>query len=132
MTIQERAQKGSEYKAAGMYNCTRSVIAAFEDVIDMDSDKLTVLSAGFAAGMGNMEGTCGALIGAVIVAGFLTDGKATPRYSKAIVEKFNELSGALVCKDLKGIDIGAPRCSCPDCVANAIIALGYALDISEV
>ena len=31
--------------------------------------------AGYAAGMGCMESTCGAVIGAVMVAGFLTEGK---------------------------------------------------------
>lgn len=129
MTIEERAKKGYEYKATGRYNCTRSVLATFEDMIDIDPDKLTILSAGFAAGMGNMEGTCGALIGAVIVAGFLTDGKATPRYSKQIVEKFQELSGATICKDLKGITTGKMLCSCPDCVSNAILAVGRVFEI---
>ena len=76
-----------------------------------------------------MEGTCGALIGAIIVAGFLTEGKATPRYSKQIVEKFQELSGATICKDLKGITTGKMLCSCPDCVSNAILAVGRVFEI---
>ncbi len=129
MTIEERAIMGLQYKASGKYNCTRSVLAAFEDMINVEPEKLSLLTAGFAAGMGNMSGTCGALIGAIMVAGVLTDGKATPHYSKVIFEKFNELSGATICKDLKGLETGRVLCECPNCVANAIRALGFALGL---
>ena len=90
MTIEERAKKGADSKARGVCNCTRAVLAAFEDVLKIDPDELTRLTAGFAAGMGNLEGTCGALVGAVMVAGILTDGKGTPRYSREIMEKFKD------------------------------------------
>ena len=50
MTIKERAKIASEYKATGKYNCTRAVIAAFEDVIKIDPEEITMLTAGFAAG----------------------------------------------------------------------------------
>lgn len=82
------------------------------------------LTAGYAAGMGCMESTCGALIGAVMVAGILTDGKATPRISKELLQKFEAKCGATICKDLKGIDTGKPLCPCPECVRNAVLALG--------
>ena len=132
MTVKERAEKGSEYKAKGTYNCTRSVLAAFDDIINVDADELTTKTAGFAAGMGNMEGTCGALIGAIMVAGILTDGKGTPKYSRLIVDKFKELSGATICRDLKGVSTGNMLTSCPDCVRNAILALGHAFETEEI
>ncbi|MCR4781599.1 MAG: C-GCAxxG-C-C family protein [Lachnospiraceae bacterium] len=124
MTIEERADLGAQYKATGRYNCTRSVLAAFSDMIDLDEDKLTAMTAGFSAGMGNMEGTCGAIIGAIMVAGLLTDGRGTVRYSRMIHERFNELSKSTICKTLKGIGEDAPLCECPNCVKNAILALG--------
>ena len=127
MDIQERAQRGAGYKASGTYNCTRAVLAAFDDIIDIDADKLTELTAGFAAGMGNMEGTCGAIIGALMVAGLITEGKVTPRYSRVIMDKFKELSGSTICRELKGIGTGEVLCECPACVANAIMALDFAL-----
>ncbi len=74
--------------------------------------------------MGCMESTCGALIGAVMVAGILTDGIATPRISKELLQKFEAKCGATICKDLKGIETGKPLCPCPECVRNAVLALG--------
>ena len=109
MTIEERADIAANLKATGQCNCTQSVLKVFEDKMDISPEELTKLAAGFAAGMGCMESTCGALIGAVMVAGMATDGKGTPRYSKEIVSKFNEKCGATICKDLKGITTG--RCS---------------------
>ena len=77
--------------------------------------------------MGCMESTCGALIGAVMVAGIVTDGKGTPRISKELLQNFQEKCGATLCKDLKGMETGAPLCSCPECVRNAVLALGEVL-----
>ena len=91
----------------------------------MDADTLMKLGAGYAAGMGCMESTCGALIGAVMVAGAATDGKGTPRISKELLQNFQEKCGATICKDLKGVETGAPLCPCPQCVRNAVLALRY-------
>ena len=85
MTVKQRAEKGAELKASGVCNCTLSVLKAFEDRLGLDENLLVKIAAGFAAGMGGLEGTCGAIIGAVIVAGFLTEGQGTPRISKSIV-----------------------------------------------
>ena len=115
-------------KATGQCNCTQSVLKVFEDKINIAPEELSKLSAGFAAGMGCMESTCGALIGAVMVAGMITDGKGTPRYSKELVSKFNDKCGATICKDLKGITTGKVLCECPDCVRNAVISLGEVID----
>lgn len=126
MSIQERAEKGAAYKAEGRYNCTRSVLAAFSDIVKIDENELAILTSGFVGGMGNMEGTCGALVGAIMVAGILSEGQGTLKYSRIIVDKFKELCGATICKDLKGIDGTHYLCSCPDCIKNAILAVGCA------
>lgn len=127
MTIQERADLAANLKATGQCNCTQSVLKVFEDELNVPSEELSKLAAGFAAGMGCMESTCGALIGSVIVAGALTDGKGTPRYSKELVAKFKEKCGATICKDLKGISTGQVLCECPECVRNAVLAIGECL-----
>lgn len=123
MTVQERAEAGAKFKAAGACNCAQAVVRAFEDKVGADARTMAMTS-GFAAGMGGMEGTCGAIVGAVVVAGILTDGKGTPRLARDIVEKFRERSGATICRDLKTGAGGRPLCECPQCVANAILALG--------
>ena len=75
MNIQERADQAAKLKATGVCNCTQSVLKVFEDKIPMEEQDIMKLTAGFAAGMGCLESTCGALIGAVMVSGMLTDGQ---------------------------------------------------------
>lgn len=108
-------------------SCPQSVVKVFEDKLPIDDETLMKLTAGYAAGMGCMESTCGALIGAVMVAGILTDGKGTPRISKELVQNFERKCGATICKDLKGIETGKVLCPCPECVRNAVLSLGEAL-----
>jgi C_GCAxxG_C_C family probable redox protein len=127
MNIGERAAQAAAWKATGQCNCAQAVLKAFEDKLPVDADTLMKLGAGYAAGMGCMESTCGALIGAVMVAGIVTDGKGTPRISKELLQNFQEKCGATICKDLKGIENGAPLCPCPECVRNAVLALGEVL-----
>ena len=127
MTIEERANQAAQWKATGIYNCAQAVTQAFANQIPVEAETLKKLGAGYAAGMGCMESTCGALIGAVMVAGAATDGKGTPRISKELLQNFQEKCGATICKDLKGVETGAPLCPCPQCVRNAVLALGEVL-----
>lgn len=69
MNIEERAAAAAELKATGKCNCTQSVVKVFEDKLPISVETLMKLTAGYAVGMGCMESTCGALIGAVMVAG---------------------------------------------------------------
>lgn len=128
MTMEERADLAAQLKASGKYNCTQAVLKAFEDKLPIDADTLMKLSAGYAAGMGCMESTCGGLIGAVMVAGILSEGKSTPRIAKNMVSSFRQKCGATKCRDLKGIDTGKVLCPCPECVRNAVLALGEAIE----
>ena len=98
MTIEERAELAVETFAAGKGNCTQSVLCAWEDKIPVDHDTLMKLGAGYGAGMGCMQATCGALIGAVMAAGSVTDGKGTPRPQHPY-----ELSGKERRDDLQGL-----------------------------
>lgn len=90
MNIEERAAQAAAWKAAGQCNCAQAVLKAFEDKLPVDADTLMKLGAGYAAGMGCMESTCGALIGAVMVAGIVTDGKGTPRISRSCCKTFRK------------------------------------------
>ena len=95
-SIEERAAAAYELKATGKCNCSQSVVKVFQDKLPVGEDTLMKLTAGYAAGMGCMESTCGALVGAVMVAGILTDGKATPRISKELLQKFEAKCGATI------------------------------------
>ena len=63
-----REEKAVYYKHNG-FNCCQSVIKAMIDLSDSDKEILTNAASGFAVGMGGMEATCGALIGATMMAG---------------------------------------------------------------
>ena len=121
MTIKERQDYAVTLKRE--MNCCQAVVRAFADTIPLDETTLMSLSAGFGAGMGTMEGTCGALVGAIIVAGLRTGGNGTVALSRKILPRFKELcGGATICRDLKGIETGKVLCSCENCVRNAVCA----------
>ncbi|MCR5698292.1 MAG: C-GCAxxG-C-C family protein [Treponemataceae bacterium] len=123
MIGEERAENGKNIKLQGRCNCAQAVIKAYQDKLSLDDETLMKISSGFGSGMGGMEGTCGAISGAVIVAGLLANGSGTGRISRSVVSKFKEKSGATICRDLKTPVNGKPLCECPQCVYNAIAAL---------
>lgn len=125
MTTAERQDYAAKLKRE--MNCCQAVVRAFADTVSLDEATLTSLAAGFGSGMGTMEGSCGALVGAVMVAGLRTGGSGTMALSRRILPRFRELCGATICRELKGVDTGKPLSSCEDCVRNAVLATAEAL-----
>lgn len=111
------------------FNCAQAVACSFAE--DLGASEVAVFAAteGLGLGMGGMDGTCGALSGACVVAGLSnscanlespSSKRATYALAAAMTERFRELSGATRCRDLKGVDAGAPLCSCARCIDNAV------------
>jgi len=123
------AERAVEEKHSRGLNCCQAVVLALKEETDLPEELLLRLAAGMAGGQGTREGTCGALVGAGIIAGLKTGGKGTMPKSRAITERFRALSGAVVCKDLKGAETGVVLCSCDDCVRNGVLA--YAAVLGE-
>lgn len=125
MNIEERAEKAVQLKMQGTHNCAQAVTAALADLTGVSEEVLKNASAGFCAGMGTMEATCGALIGAGIVAGLESKGTGTLMLTRVLMRSFEEKCGAVKCRDLKapGPD-GKPLCPCDQCVRNAVLAYG--------
>lgn len=107
------------------FNCCQAVACAFADEIGVKEELLFKAGEGFGLGMGGMEGTCGALTGAVMLSGMKnsdgnTDAPSTKmdtyKLSKEMVKLFEEKTGSTVCRELKGVDTGEVLCSCPDCI----------------
>ena len=117
MNIEERAAQAAAWKATGQCNCAQAVLKAFEDKLPVDADTLMKLGAGYAAGMGCMESTCGALIGAVMVAGILTEGRGTPAVARALVRSFEQRCGATICKELKALPPACRSAPAPNACA---------------
>lgn len=117
----ERAKYARGLKASGKYNCAQAVVAALYDLTDKSLDELLQITSGFAVGMGTMEATCGALIGANIILGLIIK-NGTVKYSKQLHNRFKELSKDTICKVIKGIDTGVILTECDMCCYNAVIA----------
>lgn len=111
------------------YNCAQAVACTYCDLVGMSEADAFRAMEGFGFGMGCMDGTCGALSGAVMLAGLKgssanlekPDSKAaTYKVAGQIVRRFNSLVGAVKCKDIKGVESGGkPLMSCPDCIRTA-------------
>ena len=110
------------------FNCCQAVACTYCDLFGMDEETAFKACEAFGAGMGGMEGTCGAVSGAVFLAGLknscgdlekpVSKGK-TYQFSRAITAKFREKNGSLVCRNLKGIETGTPLRSCEGCILDA-------------
>ena len=111
------------------HNCCQSVLMTFADQIDADPKVLFALSQPMGGGTGGtMEGMCGALQAACMLAGLrYSDGAMEQtvtapqvmRLTRELIEAFRQQAGALICKDLKGIETGQVLCACPDCIRIA-------------
>ena len=126
MTLDERMGYAAQRKKE--MNCCQAVLVAFADKLGKSEDDLLRLGSGFGSGMATMEGTCGALVGAIMVSSLLSPDGEARNNSRAIMSRFKELcGGATICRDLKGIETGKVLCSCEDCVRNAVLSAGEAL-----
>ena len=114
MTIEERAELGAELKRK--CNCCQAALLALNDQTGLSDEQIMHLGSGFGSGMGNMEGTCGAIVGAGLVLGL---SGASTRQMRQVMNKFQERNGATQCKLLKGIGTGNVLRECSDCVADA-------------
>lgn len=111
------------------YNCAQAVACTYADLLDMDERSLFRATEALGFGMGTMEGTCGALSGACVLAGLATsDGNlehpATKRASydvaAELMRRFAEKNGSITCHVLKGIGTDrGPLRSCSGCVEDA-------------
>ena len=115
--METRKQIAVEKKHCGL-NCAQAVLCTYADMAGIDEETAIRLAAPFGAGMGNMEGTCGAITGAGLVLGLVSKGPAT-KQMRQIMNKFQERNGATQCKLLKGVGTGKVLRECSDCVADA-------------
>ena len=95
------------------YNCTQSVVLAFADLIDIDTDILLKMVSGFGGGMGRLREVCGCVSGMFFVLSYFngySDPKAvddkTRLYKEVqeLAKRFEEKNGSIVCRELLGLD----------------------------
>ena len=125
--METRVEKTIERHNKG-YNCAQAVACTYCDLVGMDEETMFKATEALGLGMGGMEGTCGAVTAACVIAGAKNSTVemggpgskgATYKISKEIVRRFKEESGSVICKELKGVETGTPAKACPDCVKDA-------------
>ena len=120
------------------YNCAQSVACAYCDLVGVDEKTMFRACEGFGLGDGCMEGTCGAVSGAVALAGFKnstanlekpSSKSDTYKLCSQMVKKFKEKNGSITCKDLKGIESGNVLRSCKGCMEDAAALVEEILEL---
>ncbi len=110
------------------FNCAQAVACAYSEVVGMDENTIFKMAEGFGLGMGGMQCTCGALSGAIMLAGLKessgdinnpTTKASTYKLSKEIVEEFREKNTSAICRELKGVDTNVVLRSCDGCIEDA-------------
>ena len=118
--LESRKHLAAEKKLCNSHNCAQAVVCTYCDLVGLPEQTALDIAGAFGTGMGNMEGTCGALVGAGMIVGLATKDRNLSRARmKVLMEKFQERNGATRCRLLKGIGTGKVLRDCPDCVADA-------------
>ena len=96
------------------YNCSQSVILAFEDLLTIDLSTALKIAAPFGGGMGRLREVCGSVSGMFMVLGFVL-GYDDPKdmegkkilyaHEQELARRFELENGSIVCRDLLGLTV---------------------------
>ena len=115
-----RKEIAAEKKRCNSHNCAQAILHTYADVAGISEEAAMNIAGAFGGGMGNMEGTCGALVGAGLVVGLVNKDKVkSMKQKRQIMTRFQERNGATQCKLLKGVGTKNVLRECPLCVADA-------------
>ncbi|SFB00285.1 C_GCAxxG_C_C family probable redox protein [Acetitomaculum ruminis DSM 5522] len=96
------------------YNCSQSIILAFEDMLPVDKEILSKMASSFGGGMGRLREVCGSVSGMFMIAGLLygyagpETGQIKAQHYKRIQElanRFEEKHGTIICREMLGLSI---------------------------
>ena len=119
------------------YNCAQAVACCYCEEMGIDEQTVFELTEGFGLGMGGMEGTCGAVSGAVAVLGRMNstgnlakpDSKgSTYQLTRELIRRFRMKNQSTVCRELKGMTTGTMLRSCRGCVEDSVQILDDILE----
>lgn len=96
------------------YNCSQSIVLAFEDLIPVDKALLSKMASSFGGGMGRLREVCGSVSGMFMIAGLLYgyDGPETGRIKadhyariQELARRFEEKHGSIICRVMLGLSV---------------------------
>ncbi len=126
--MQKKLEESKKLHSLG-FNCAQSVAIPFCEELGVDPKIISAAAEGFGAGMGGRNEACGALSGAVMIAGLKNSDRSldapsskmkTYQAANILCEKFKAECGSTICKVIKGENGEAPLKSCEDCIALGI------------
>lgn len=118
--MKTRKQIAAEKKRCNSHNCAQAILHTYADVAGISEEAAMNIAGAFGGGMGCMEGTCGALVGAGLVLGLANKDKIkSMKQMRQVMTKFHERNGATQCKLLKGVGTKVMLRECPDSVTDA-------------
>ena len=113
----ERSKKARELFLSGN-NCAQSVLLTFADDLKYSKELALKLAAGFGAGMGRAQETCGAVTGGMMVLGVMkgeevgdNDALKAEAYSsvRELMGEFTKAKKTTNCRELIGVDLDTPE-----------------------
>lgn len=118
--MESRVELAGQKKDSGKYNCAQAVACCYCDLTGMDEETTRSICHAFGAGMGCMEGTCGAIVGAGLVSSMIRrDNASSMKDMRHIIARFLERNGTIRCKELKGVETKQMLRHCTLCVKDA-------------
>ena len=122
--IEEKINQAMDYHNQG-FNCAQAVALPFCKEFGLDPAFVMRAMEGFGAGMGGRGQTCGALSGAIFLAGLKnscgdlsapTSKLNTYEICQGICNRFCEICGSGLCADIKGLRGGPVLLPCDECI----------------
>ncbi len=110
------------------FNCAQAVVLPFCEELGLDRSTAMRAAEGFGAGMGSCQHICGALSGAVMIAGLLhcngdlsdhTTKKQTYAVCRELTAAFEKECGSCTCSVIRGLETKKPLKTCDECVMIA-------------
>ena len=124
--MKTKLELAMEYHNQG-YNCAQAVALPFCEEMGLDASTVKCATEGFGAGMGGRTQTCGALSGAILIAGMLKADPTDPASKMNTYAVCGEMSGKFVshcgsgvCEVIKGLAGGEMLCACNECIAYGV------------
>jgi C_GCAxxG_C_C family probable redox protein len=111
--MESRADNAINTFRSGL-NCAQAVLTAYSEHLEFDSSLVLNLSCGFGAGMGRLQGTCGAVTGSFMVLGIYNGKKYADNATKKEVtysmiqnfsERFKSIHATTECRSLLKCDL---------------------------
>lgn len=110
MTRREKAM--ANFKKG--YNCSQSIILAYQDMIPIDKSILSKMASSFGGGMGRLREVCGSVSGMFLIAGILygydepeTGQVKAEHYARIqeLARRFEEKHGSIICREMLGLNV---------------------------